>query len=93
MTSSRKTIGLFVSRVGRGWGTQFLAGVTDAAEELDVNLVHFIGGSLKAILSEASTTSFGLYDLAKPDQFDGLLLASDVGNGAIEADLKRGKNA
>ena len=89
MTSSRKTIGLFVSQVGRGWGTQFLAGVTDAAEELDVNLVHFNGGPIKAVLSEASTTSFGLYDLAKPGQFDGLLLASDVGNGVSEAELKK----
>jgi len=53
MTSSeRKTVGVFASQVGRAWGTQFLAGVTDAAEELNVNLVHFIGGVLTPVPDE-----------------------------------------
>jgi len=86
--SERKTIGVFASQVGRAWGTQFLAGVTDAAKDLNVNLVHFIGGKLAPIPGEESKTSFGLYDLAKPDQFDGLLLTADVAYGVGEADLK-----
>ena len=89
-SSERKTIGVFASQVGRAWGAQFLAGITDAAEELDVNLVHFIGGVLTPAPGEtASHISFGLYDLATPGQFDGLLLTADVANGVSEADLKK----
>jgi signal transduction histidine kinase/DNA-binding LacI/PurR family transcriptional regulator len=89
-SSERKTIGVFASQVGRAWGAQFLAGITDAAEEFDVNLVHFIGGTLTPVPGESvSHTSFGLYDLATPGQFDGLLLTADVANGVSEADLKK----
>ncbi|HSG45041.1 MAG TPA: substrate-binding domain-containing protein [Anaerolineales bacterium] len=90
MTSSeRKTIGLFASQVGRAWGADFLAGVMHAAKEANVNLVHFIGGKLNPRPSDdPSQTSFGLYDLAKPSQLDGLLLTSDVAYGISEADLK-----
>ncbi len=87
-SSERKTIGVFASQVGRAWGTQFLAGVSDAAQELNVNLVHFIGGKLSPIPGNESHTSFGLYDLAKPEQFDGLLMTADVAYGVSEADLK-----
>ncbi|HEY5731296.1 MAG TPA: substrate-binding domain-containing protein [Anaerolineales bacterium] len=87
-SSERKTIGVFASQVGRAWGTQFLAGVTDTAQGLNVNLVHFIGGKLSPIPGEESKTSFGLYDLAKPGQFDGLLLTADVAYSVSEADLK-----
>ena len=58
-SAARKTIGVFASQVGRAWGAQFLAGVTDAAQELNVNLVHFIGGKLAPIPGEDSKTSFG----------------------------------
>jgi len=90
MTSSeRKTIGIFASQVGRAWGAQFLAGAMHAAEEANVNLVHFIGGKLTPIHGDDPTKpSFGLYDLAKPGQLDGLLLTSDVGYGVSETDLK-----
>jgi DNA-binding LacI/PurR family transcriptional regulator/signal transduction histidine kinase len=87
--SERKTIGVFASQVGRGWGAQFLAGVTDAAEANNINLVHFIGGKITQLtVPDNQTPSFGLYDLAKPDQFDGLILASDVAYGAKTSDLK-----
>ena len=90
MTSSkRKTVGIFAAQVGRAWGGQFLAGVMHAAQEENVNLVHFIGGKLTSITGEdASKPSFGLYDLAKPEQLDGLLLTSDVAYGVSDDDLK-----
>lgn len=90
MTSSeRKTIGVFASQVGRAWGAQFLTGIMHAAEEANVNLVHFIGGKLTPLPGDdPSKTSFGLYDLAKPGQLDGLLLTSDVAYGVSEAALK-----
>jgi signal transduction histidine kinase/DNA-binding LacI/PurR family transcriptional regulator len=87
-SSERKTIGVFASQVGRAWGTQFLAGVTDAAQELNVNLVHFIGGKLAPIPGDESRKSFGLYDLAKPGQIDGLLMTVDIAYGVSDDDLK-----
>jgi len=42
---------------------------------------------------DPSKTSFGLYDLAKPGQLDGLLLTSDVAHGVSEADLKTFRSA
>ena len=88
-SSERKTIGVFASQVGRAWGTEFLAGVSAAAEEHDVNLVHFIGGKLTPIVTDDKTKlSFGLYDLAKPGHFDGLLLTADVAYGVSPEHLK-----
>src|SRR5215211_6931140 len=88
-SSERKTIGVFASQVGRAWGTEFIAGVTAAAEEHDINLVHFIGGKLAPIITDdKNKLTFGLYDVAKPGQLDGLLLTADVAYGASPEDLK-----
>ena len=84
--SERKTIGVFASQVGRAWGSEFIAGVTEAAEANNVNVVHFIGGPISPVLQE-DKTSLGLYDLAKPDQFDGLILTADVAYGVHADDL------
>lgn len=85
----RKTIGVFASQVGRSWGAEFTAGINEAAEEQNVNLVHFIGGKLLSIpTSDKNKSSYGLYDLAKPDQLDGLLVTADVAYGTNPADLK-----
>ena len=87
--SERKTIGVFASQVGRTWGTEFLAGANAAAEENDINLVYFIGGKLTPIITDdKNTLSFGLYDLAKPGQLDGLLLTADVAHGVNPDHLK-----
>ena len=87
--SERKTIGVFASQVGRAWGAEFIAGITAAAEASNVNLVHFIGGKLSPQIStDNPKPSFGLYDLAKPDQFDGLILTTDVAYGTSENDIK-----
>jgi signal transduction histidine kinase/DNA-binding LacI/PurR family transcriptional regulator len=88
-SSERKTIAVFASQVGRAWGTEFIAGVNAAAEQHDVNLVHFIGGKLTPIVTDDQTQlSFGLYDLAKPSQIDGLLLTADVAHGVSPDHLK-----
>jgi signal transduction histidine kinase/DNA-binding LacI/PurR family transcriptional regulator len=66
-----------------------MAGIANAAEANDVNLVHFIGGKLSAInVPDQDKPSFGLYDLAKPDQFDGLLLTTDIAYSASLHDLE-----
>ena len=87
-SSERKTIGVFASQVGRAWGAEFMAGITNTAEANNVNLVHFIGGKLFSLTAPGEEKpSFGLYDLAKPDQFDGLLLTTDVAYGTSAHDL------
>src|SRR5687768_14468379 len=85
----RKTIGVFASQVGREWGAEFIAGITKAAEENNVNLVHFIGGKLTPLREpNQPKPSYGLYDLAKPDQLDGLLLTADVAYAASAGEIK-----
>jgi DNA-binding LacI/PurR family transcriptional regulator/signal transduction histidine kinase len=88
-SSERKTIGVFASQVGRAWGAEFMAGITNAAEAHNVNLVHFIGGKLLPLTASGEDKpSFGLYDLAGPDQFDGLLLTTDIAYGVSAQDLE-----
>ena len=88
-SSERKTIGVFASQVGRAWGAEFMAGITNAAEANNVNLVHFIGGKLFPLITPGEDKpSFGLYDLAGPDQFDGLLLTTDIAYGVSVHDLE-----
>src|SRR5215207_3321288 len=85
----RKTIGVFASQVGRAWGAEFIAGINDAAAGHNVNLVHFIGGKLASMLTDdKNKPSYGLYDLAKPGQLDGLLLTADVAYGTNPSELK-----
>ena len=88
--SERKTVGVFASQVGRAWGAEFIAGATAAAEAANVNLVHFIGGRLTPQVSaDNPNPSFGLYDLVKAEQFDGLILTSDVAYGVSPAELQQ----
>jgi len=89
-SSERKTIGVFASQVGRAWGAEFIAGINDAAAGHNVNLVHFIGGKLASMLTDdKNKPSYGLYDLAKPGQLDGLLLTADVAYGTSAEDLQK----
>ena len=88
-TSHRKTIAVFASQVGRAWGSEFITGISDAAEANNVNVVHFIGGTLRPFVAPNNKISFGLYDLAKPDQFDGFILAADVGYGSSLSDFNQ----
>ncbi|HLF73322.1 MAG TPA: substrate-binding domain-containing protein [Anaerolineales bacterium] len=86
--SERKTIGVFASQVGREWGAEFIAGIGAAAEELNVNLVHFIGGRITPLREPGQARpSYGLYDLARPEQLDGLLLTADIAYGISAEEL------
>jgi DNA-binding LacI/PurR family transcriptional regulator/signal transduction histidine kinase len=92
-SSERKTIAVFASQVGRAWGAEFIAGINDAAAHHNVNLVHFIGGKLTQMTtSDQGKLSYGLYDLARPDQFDGLILTADVAYGTNPEALKTFSN-
>ncbi len=87
--SNRRTIGAFVSNVGRVWGLDFMAGITDAAEAHDVNLVCFVGGRPTAIITPGQMApSYGLYDLSHTKQISGLILAADLGHDTTVEELK-----
>ncbi|HQV95118.1 MAG TPA: hypothetical protein PLF41_11680, partial [Anaerolineales bacterium] len=85
-STKRKTIGVFVSQVGRAWGSEFLAGINDAGEENNINVVYFVGGTLKLYIQPKP--SFGFYDLARAEQLDGLIVTGDTAFGVSAEDLK-----
>lgn len=79
--SKRKTIAVLGAQLSRTWGAEFMSGVMDAASAHDMNLVYFVGGKPVAIGEpELGARSYGFYDLIKPGQFDGILLAADIGH-------------
>lgn len=55
-----------------------MAGDIGLARAMDVNVVCFVGGKPVAI---GEGQSYGLYDLIKPGQFDGILLSADLAHG------------
>jgi signal transduction histidine kinase/DNA-binding LacI/PurR family transcriptional regulator len=79
-SGDRKTIAVLGAQLSRVWGSEFMSGVLDAARAVDVNVVCFVGGKPSAIETPEGY-SFGLYDLIKPGQFDGILLSADVAHG------------
>lgn len=85
----RKTIGVFISRVGRGWGLEFMAGVSEAAEAQDLNLIIFVGGTPAPIITPGHLqASYGLYDLARTGQISGLIFSGDLGYGLSSREIK-----
>ena len=81
--STRKTIAVLGAQLSRSWGAEFMDGVLESARASDVNVVCFVGGRPMAIASpQHGGHSYGLYDLIKPGQFDGILLSADLGHGA-----------
>ena len=87
--TARRTIGVFTAQVGRVWGQGFMSGIVQAAEAHDLNLVIFVGGQPSALITPGEfTASYGLYDLAKPDRVDGLIMAADIAHGVKTKDLK-----
>ena len=90
VSSARKTIGVFSAQLTRVWGAEFMAGVMDAAEAADVNLVSVVGGKPVALpASDDLKTSYGLYDVIKPGQFDGLLFSADLAHGLSPEDVEQ----
>jgi len=87
--SKRKTIAVLGAQLSRAWGAEFMSGVLDAAHAHDLNLVYFVGGKPVAFAApQREGRSYGLYDLIKPGQFDGILLAADIGHGPSAVDIK-----
>ncbi|MBN2086297.1 MAG: substrate-binding domain-containing protein [Anaerolineales bacterium] len=76
MKKDRPTIGLLIGRLGDiGYAANVWPGVAAAAEERDANLVCFVGGALNA-LHEFDLQRNVIYDLASPENVDGLVAMS-----------------
>jgi len=87
-SGDRKTIGVLLAQVSRVWGAEFMAGVDEAAQENDLNIVCFVGGKPKRIVTPGQIRpSYGLYDLIKPGEFDGLLLAADLAHSLTQKEI------
>jgi DNA-binding LacI/PurR family transcriptional regulator len=75
-SGSRPTIGLLIGRIGEvGYAAQVWPGIADVAEERDVNLICFVGGALQAVHEFDSRRNVA-YDLASPENVDGLIAMS-----------------
>lgn len=88
-TNERKTIAVLGGQLSRAWGAEFMAGVLSSAKTHDVNVVYFAGGKPIALAPpKDGRRSYGLYDLIKPDQYDGILLSAEIGHGLSPEDIK-----
>ena len=83
--SRRPTIALLVARIGRVWNREFMAGVTDAAQAADVNLLCFVGRQPRY----DDSRDFSLYNLVTPAHLDGLILSADLGYGVSRDVMQR----
>ncbi len=80
LSQERKTIGVFVSRLGQMWSPEFIEGITDAAEVHDLNVICFVGGKPTSLITPGvSQPSFGLYDIARTQQLAGIIVSGDLG--------------
>lgn len=87
--NSRKTIAVLGAQLSRTWGAEFMSGVLDAAKADDVNVVYFAGGKPAPIASSTGAAhSYGLYDLIKPGQFDGILLSAELAYGVSREEIR-----
>lgn len=86
-SSNCKTIAVLGAQLSRVWGSEFMAGILDSARGADVNVVSFVGGKPLAIGADGNS-SYGLYDLIKPGQFDGILLSADMAHGLSKDELQ-----
>ena len=80
LRDSRPTIGL-ISEIGvSSYHNTLWAGFVDAALELDVNLICYIGGAAIALGYEFDPQRKILYDLVDAERVDGLLISGMVGD-------------
>ncbi len=87
--NTRKTIAVLGAQLSRTWGAEFMAGVLDVAKAGDANVVYFAGGKPAAIGSASDAArSYGLYDLIKPGQFDGILLSAEIAHGVSNEEMR-----
>jgi len=76
----RLTLGLLLAQIDERYQASVWPGIADVAQERDVNLLFFVGESLRSPYGfEAQANA--IYDLVSPDRVDGLILMSgSLGN-------------
>ena len=80
LQDSRPTIGL-LSELGRSsYQNTLWAGFADAASELDVNLICYVGGTINAAAPGFDPHRNILYNLVTGERIDGLLICGMIGN-------------
>jgi len=83
---TRPTIGVFLGQLEERYQSLVWPGMADTAEELDLNLIFFPGGPLD-IPDDAYNYMLSrnaIYDLARPENLDGLVLFSGTLAGFVE---------
>jgi phosphoserine phosphatase RsbU/P len=88
-SGARATLGLLVDWLEDGYQNSVLTGVADAARRSDVNLICFAGGVLSSP-HRSGVQRNAVYELAGPENVDGLILMSGaLGNHIGEDALAR----
>jgi phosphoserine phosphatase RsbU/P len=83
--SGRPVVGLLVDWLKDSYQNTLVSGVADAARELGVDLVCFTGGVLRSPYPFAAQRN-AIYDLAGPENVDGLLIMSGTLGNTIGPD-------
>ncbi|MEE8392532.1 MAG: hypothetical protein V3S14_17260, partial [Anaerolineae bacterium] len=80
---SRPTVGLLIQNIAGegGYESTLWTGIVDACEQRDVNLVCFVGGSLRfSPANEFESQRNAVYDLVTADTVDGLIIIASLGS-------------
>ncbi len=78
--SSRPTIGLLSEIGGSSYHNALWIGFANAAPELDVNLICYVGGTISASAYGFDPQRKILYDLVNAERVDGLVVCGTIGN-------------
>jgi len=88
---SRLTVGLLIQDLAGvgGYESALWAGVVDACQKRDVNLICFAGGSLRfSPVNEFESQRNAVYDLVTPGNVDGLIIIGSLGSFVSSEELE-----
>jgi len=86
---ARPTLGYLAAEVMSAYNVSVLAGIIEAAQEQNANLISFLGGVLRFAPDDPFTHQRNtLYDLITTSNIDGLIINSTVGNYVNTQELK-----
>ena len=89
LDGKRKTIAVLGAQLSRLADSEFMTGVLESAKTHDTNVIYFVGGKPAALTAHGmDRQSYGLYDLIKPEQFDGVLLTADMGHDTSAEEIR-----
>lgn len=86
-TGRLPTIGYLVTEIIDAYNGGIHAGLIDAARELGVNVISFLGGHLRYSSEHFAYQRNAIYDLVNANSVDGLIINSTVGNYVTTEEL------